>query len=283
MPKNKNDGAEVLVSRIRRYVSVLAGDAPTATVLAREAAAVVRQCSDARDRTGTSVEMYRAVSRLWCSLGARSAEARSQIGARATPEQRRIARMSPSAREAYLLTGMEGFTPREAATIVGVSEAEILTLAGKAKAETDPHDAARVLIIEDEFLIARDLEQIVLSLGHAVVGRARSRSAARDLVPSCKPDLVLADIQLADDSSGIDAVNDILQEVGGVPVIFITAFPARLIGAHRPAPTFMVGKPYDPREVRSAIAQVLYFGTKSSLSSPVAEEADGPPLVRFAG
>lgn len=283
MPTNKNGEAEMLVPRLRRYVRVLAGDTPTASVLTREAAKAANPLSIRGDRVGMSIEMYRAVSRLWRSLGALAYGAQSRIDNRSAPEQRRIARMSPSAREAYLLTSMEGFTPLQAAMIIGVSEAEILTLIEQAKAEADSQDAARVVIIEDEFLIARDLEQIVLSLGHAVVGRARSRSAALDLFPSCKPDLVLADIQLADDSSGIDAVNDILHELGGVPVIFITAFPARLIGAHRPAPTFMVGKPYDPREVRSAIAQVLYFGTKSSLSSPVAEEADGPPLVRFAG
>ncbi len=178
---------------------------------------------------------------------------------------------------------MEGFTPRVAATIVDICEAEILSLVDLAKAEAGPQDAARVFIIEDEFLIARDLELIVQGLGHGVVGRARSRGAARELIPSRLPDLILADIQLADDSSGIDAVNDILREVGGVPVIFITAFPARLICAHRPAPTFLVGKPYDPAEVRSAITQVLYFGAKSSVSAPFAEESAGPPLVRFAG
>jgi CheY-like chemotaxis protein len=280
----KKDGiTEMLVPRLRRYARVLAGDAPTAALLAREAASAATAFSEVGDRSGTSFEMYRAVSRLWRSLGASCHGNQAPLGDGSAPEQRRIARMSPRAREAYLLTGMEGFTPREAAMLIGGSEAEVRDLIEQAKAETRPQDAGRVVIIEDEFLIARDLEQIVLGLGHTVVGRARNRSAARDLVSSCKPDLILADIQLSDDSSGIDAVNDILQELGGVPVIFITAFPASLICAQRPAPTFLVGKPYDPTEVRSAIAQVLYFNAKSCLTPPVTDGADGPPLVRFAG
>jgi CheY-like chemotaxis protein/DNA-directed RNA polymerase specialized sigma24 family protein len=279
----KDGAAEMLVPRLRRYARVLAGDAPTAALLAREATSAATAHAEVGDRGGTSFEMYRAVSRLWRSLGSRCHGTRAHLDDASAPEQRRIARMSSRAREAYLLTGMEGFTAREAAMVIDITEAEILDLIEQAKAETRPEDAARVVIIEDEFLIARDLEQIVVGLGHTVVGRARNRSAARELIPSCKPDLILADIQLADDSSGIDAVNEILQELGGLPVIFITAFPASLICAQRPAPTFLVGKPYDPTEVRSAIAQVLYFNAKSCLTPPVADGADGPPLVRFAG
>ena len=73
-----------------------------------------------------------------------------------------------------------------------------------------------------------------------------------------KPGLVLADIQLADNSSGIEAVQEILQGVK-LPVIFITAFPERLLTGDRPEPAFLLTKPYQPATLRAAISQVLFF------------------------
>ena len=73
-----------------------------------------------------------------------------------------------------------------------------------------------------------------------------------------RPGLVLADIQLADGSSGIDAVKDILGRFD-VPVIFITAFPERLLTGERPEPTFLITKPFQPETVKAAIGQALFF------------------------
>jgi CheY-like chemotaxis protein len=69
---------------------------------------------------------------------------------------------------------------------------------------------------------------------------------------------VLADIQLADGSSGIDAVKDILARLD-VPVIFITAFPERLLTGERPEPTFLITKPFQRSTVKAAISQALFF------------------------
>jgi len=79
-----------------------------------------------------------------------------------------------------------------------------------------------------------------------------------ELIEQQKPGMVLADIQLADGSSGIDAVNDILARVS-VPVIFITAFPERLLTGERPEPTFLVTKPFNPDMVKALISQALFF------------------------
>ena len=97
--------------------------------------------------------------------------------------------------------------------------------------------ASDVLIIEDEPLIAMDIEDLVTSLGHRVLGIARTQREAVRMASERKPQLVLSDIQLADGSSGIDAVNDILRQFD-VPVIFITAFPERLLTGERPEPAF---------------------------------------------
>jgi CheY-like chemotaxis protein len=119
-----------------------------------------------------------------------------------------------------------------------------------------------VLIIEDEPVIAMDLERLVVGLGHSVVGNARTRNEAVDMAQRFKPGLVLADIRLADGSSGLDAVHDILKSFG-VPVIFITACPDSLLTGEKPEPTFLIVKPFEEDTVRAVISQALFFDTKA--------------------
>ncbi|WP_010183826.1 response regulator [Sphingomonas sp. PAMC 26605] len=170
----------------------------------------------------------------------------------------RLARMTPLSRQALLLTAMEGFTPEDAAYLIDVDRSEVETLVSEALAEIEKQTRARVLIIEDEPIIAMDIETIVRDLGHDVTGVAVTRDEAVALAMEDRPGLVLADIQLADDSSGIDAVKDILAEFE-VPVIFITAFPERLLTGERPEPTFLITKPFQRSTVKAAIAQALFF------------------------
>ena len=99
---------------------------------------------------------------------------------------------------------------------------------------------------------------MVEDLGHRVTGIARTHTQAVDLFAKTKPKMVLADIQLADGSSGIDAVNEILGQ-SSVPVIFITAFPERLLTGERPEPAFLVTKPFNPDMVKALISQALFF------------------------
>ncbi|MDQ1230098.1 response regulator [Sphingomonas sp. SORGH_AS_0879] len=170
----------------------------------------------------------------------------------------RLARMTPLSRQALLLTAMEGFTPEDAAYLIDVEPSEVEALVSEALAEIEQQTRARVLIIEDEPIIAMDIETIVRDLGHEVTGVAVTRDEAVALAMEDRPGLVLADIQLADDSSGIDAVKDILAEFE-VPVIFITAFPERLLTGERPEPTFLITKPFQRSTVKAAISQALFF------------------------
>ncbi len=155
---------------------------------------------------------------------------------------------------------MEGFTPEDAGYLIGASGEEVDALVSEALAEIERQTRADVLIIEDEPIIAMDIETIVRDLGHNVTGVAVTRDEAVAQAMAHRPGLVLADIQLADDSSGIDAVKDILAEFS-VPVIFITAFPERLLTGTRPEPTFLITKPFQRSTVKAAIAQALFFDT----------------------
>ena len=204
--------------------------------------------------------LYRMFQGIWNSTNfdevAEQTDALS-AGHEATARAR-LARMTPLSRQALLLTAMEGFTPEDAAFLIEVEKTEIDDLVAEAMAEIEQQTRARVLIIEDEPLIAMDIETIVRDLGHDVTGVAVTRDEAFGLAMEDRPGLVLADIQLADDSSGIDAVKDILAEFD-VPVIFITAFPERLLTGERPEPTFLITKPFQRSTVKAAISQALFF------------------------
>ena len=158
------------------------------------------------------------------------------------------------------------FSTSEAAEILDVSDDEFAALLAEASNEISRQVATDILIIEDEPLIAMDIEQMVESLGHRVVGIARTHTEAIALFHSSRPRMVLADIQLADGSSGIDAVNDILS-TASVPVIFITAFPERLLTGERPEPAFLVTKPFNPDMVKALISQALFFDRQAKVAA----------------
>ena len=124
--------------------------------------------------------------------------------------------------------------------------------------------ATDVLIIEDETFIAMDIEALVESLGHRVIGVARTHTEAIALARQKRPGLILADIQLADGSSGLDAVNELL-DTFEVPVIFITAYPERFLTGQRPEPAFLIAKPFQLAVVSAVASQALFFGRKARL------------------
>lgn len=175
----------------------------------------------------------------------------------------RLSRLSPMPRQAYLLRALEGFSAEDAASILNVSVAEVAALAGVANREMMGQVATDVLIIEDEPMIALDLREIMISLGHTVTAVARTHAEALAAIKARPVGLVLADIQLADGSSGIEAVNDILG-MSGVPIVFITAYPERLLTGERPEPTFLITKPFSPENVKAITSQALFFDLRAS-------------------
>jgi DNA-directed RNA polymerase specialized sigma24 family protein len=177
--------------------------------------------------------------------------------------QRNISLLTPRSRQAFLLRTVEGFSSADAAAILGVTEADVGALVQEAGREIAERVATDVLIIEDEALIAQDIEFIARDLGHRVIGVARTHQEAVELAREKRPGLILADIQLADGSSGLNAVNEMLESFDA-PVIFITAFPERLLTGERPEPAFLISKPYKVDTVKATISQALFFDRKAS-------------------
>ena len=243
---------------VRRYARALTGDQTTGDNYVRVSLEALAAGEQALESSMTPrVALYRVFHAIWGSSGAQLEPSQSDL--RATDQAtHHLMRIPPRSRQAFLLTALEGFTPSEAAQILGVDFVEVDQLIGAAQKEIEAELATDVLIIEDEPVIAADIEALVTELGHVVVDIAATRAEATAAVARKTPGLVLADIQLADGSSGIDAVKDILALVN-VPVIFITAFPERLLTGERPEPTFLITKPFQPETVKAAIGQALFF------------------------
>ena len=242
---------------VRRYARALTGDQTTGDNYVRVAlealAAGERQLST---EMTPRVALYHVFHTIWTTTGAQL-EDRSGMDDDGDASSR-LMRISPRSRQAFLLTALEGFTPSEAAQILDADAHQVERLIAEAQSDIDAELATDVLIIEDEAIISADIESLVKELGHRVTGTATTHDEAVDAVARHRPGLVLADIQLADGSSGIDAVKDILRKFD-VPVIFITAFPERLLTGERPEPTFLITKPFQPETVKAAISQALFF------------------------
>jgi len=207
------------------------------------------------------VAAYQALLRVWSAMPINKPSAHGDNSVAAAAD-RRIEMLTPLPRQAFLLAAVEEFPTADIATILKRSEAEVVELVDTAGREISEQLAADTMIIEDEPLIALDIETLVTDLGLRVVGIAATRGEASAIASRSPPGLVLADIQLADGSSGIDAVNDILKTVS-VPVIFITAYPERLLTGERAEPTFLVTKPFKPEMVKAVISQALFFDVRA--------------------
>jgi len=182
---------------------------------------------------------------------------------------RSLERMTPRSRVAFLLHALEGFSTADIAAIMDIGVADAAALLDFAGREIAAMISTSVLIIEDEPIIAVDLEALVNDLGHTVTEVARTHREALAAIGRQEPGLVLADIHLADGSSGLDAVNDILSD-RNVPVIFITAYPEQLLTGERPEPTFLITKPFRPDVVKAIISQALFFDRRAAPRRPVA-------------
>jgi CheY-like chemotaxis protein len=205
--------------------------------------------------------LFRCFHSIWLTSGRQLDIEEEGLAKKA---QDHLATLTANAREVLLLNTIEEFSREEIGRIIDADDTEVGELLDIAIAEIAASAAGSVMIIEDEPIIAEDLEEIVAGLGHRVVGVARTRAEAVTLGKAEKPDLILADIQLADNSSGIDAVNDLMQNVQ-VPVVFITAFPERLLTGDKPEPAFLISKPFKVAQVRSAVSQALFFATTETL------------------
>jgi CheY-like chemotaxis protein len=248
------------VPYLRRYARVLAGsqasgDSYVAATLEAIVETLVKEPNLLAMAEHPRIALYQVFSRIWNSV---------QVNGRVEPAvslvsaERHLGQITAMPRQAFLLVSAEGFSEEDAAAILDVDRRTLQGLVDESGRELADQIATDVLIIEDEILIALDLERLVENLGHRTIGIARTRAEAIALSKAKRPGLILADIQLADGSSGLEAVNDLLNSFE-VPVIFISAHPERFLTGERPEPAFLISKPYQSSTVSALVSQALFF------------------------
>lgn len=250
---------------LRRYARALTGSQKTGDTFV-QATLEAALADEGLKATlgGGRVPLYRAFNKVWSSAYLEVAGGPPAGSDHELAANMRLNAITPLNRQALLLTTLEDFSIDDAAEVMDMDPDDVSALIKEAVDEIDRESTTSVLIIEDEPLISMQLEDLVTSLGHEICGTAATRTQAQAVVAERTPGLVLADIQLADGSSGLDAVDDILA-IDSVPVIFITAYPERLLTGDRPEPTYLVTKPFQESTVRAAISQALFFGSSRPL------------------
>jgi DNA-directed RNA polymerase specialized sigma24 family protein len=247
---------------LRRFARSLtgtqqSGDAYVAATLE----AILADQSLFNTKLAPRIALYRIFLRTWRAVPTNNAVDRTLEGAEAAAV-RNLAAIPVASRIAFLLSAVESFKIEEIAQTLECTEAQARDLIDQAGREIAAQIRTKVLIIEDEPLIALDLQYLVEQLGHEVTTIARTHTEAVRAAVKGHPGLILADIQLADGSSGLEAVNEILGSLDA-PVIFITAFPERFLTGHAPEPAFLIAKPFSAESVKAIISQALFFDRKS--------------------
>jgi DNA-directed RNA polymerase specialized sigma24 family protein/CheY-like chemotaxis protein len=245
---------------LRRYARALtgnqaSGDAYVAATLESLIASPKMLESSPNQR----VALYKLFTKIWNSV---AVNGKADAAEPHLPPEHHLTRITPRPRQAFLLVALEGFSEEDAAQILDCDLPTLRGLVEESGRELAAEIATDVLIIEDETFIAMDIEALVESLGHRVIGVARTHAEAIALARKTRPGLILADIQLADGSSGLDAVNELLGSFE-VPVIFITAYPERFLTGQRPEPAFLIAKPFQLAVVSAVASQALFFGRKA--------------------
>ena len=247
---------------LRRYARALTGSQTLGDAAVRETLEALLEAPEEWDEEApVKTELFRTFHRIWNSDMIVPLQSRGRSGV--------IAEFPIKRRQSLLLSTVEGFKADEVAKILGISKSDVNSHVVAARSAIEDALCACVLIIEDESIIALHIKQIVENLGHEVIAIVRTRAEAVAKARDERPELVLADISLADGSSGVDAVKDILAEQA-VPVIFITAFPERLLTGERPEPTYLITKPFEPETVIATIGQALLMHREIDINSEAA-------------
>ena len=269
------------LTNLRRYARAISGSQDVGDDLVVATLEAMMHSPTGSGDLSIRAKIFQLLSRLWNTpaWAARGSQAPSPAGTSSsvTAADQRLLEMPSLDRQAFLLVAMEEFCELEASAILDLAPAEFADILAAARQDVANQIASNVLIIEDELFIATELDDIVTQLGHRVVGIADTHRSAVEKMHGSDAQLILADVQLADGSNGIDAVNEILG-AHAIPVIFITAFPQRLLTGNKPEPVYLIQKPFRVQEVRAAVSQALFFSQRET-SAGTRDGTDLRPLA----
>src|SRR5579872_53741 len=161
---------------LRRYARALSGSQASGDAyVAATLEALVQDPKVLDTDVSTRIALYRLFTKIWNSIGINGKPA---AAAASQPVERHLAQIPPKPRQAFLLVALEGLSEDDAAKVLDIDAPTLRDLVEESGRELAAEIATDVLIIEDETFIALDLEGLVESLGHKVLGVARTHSAA---------------------------------------------------------------------------------------------------------
>ncbi len=239
---------------LRRYGRALTGHQNSGDTLAAKARLSTRPDLGAISAIDIRVQLFTNLNTIWNALRACSL---SQTAAR-----RQILALTPGSRETLLLRTIEEFSFAQIAQILGVSLQNVPELFETALQEMPYRTGSRVLIIEDDPMLAMDMSSCLGDMGCTVTGVARTASEAVCLAATSPPELIITALSLADASSGLDAARRISRQHPAVSAVFVTPYPEKLLTGAIGEPVFIIAKPYLDQQVRSAVSQAFILSSR---------------------
>ena len=230
----------------RRYARALTGSQPRGDALVAESLHDIQ--ADGVGEPDAQQALYRFVTKRF-----------DKVSGAGSPFV--IGGLSSMQRQLLLLTSLEELSIDRAAPVLGVTLSEAQSALTEAREHLRDGAATDVLIIEDEPVIAMDIEELVQSCGHNVVGVASTEAEAVELAERTRPGLILADINLGIGGDGTTAVSRIMRN-HYAPVIFVTAYPERLLTGDALEPAFVITKPFEPMTLAIATYQAVTGGVQ---------------------
>ncbi|WP_298361187.1 response regulator [uncultured Litoreibacter sp.] len=232
---------------LRRYGRALTGCQTTGDTLAAKARRSARTMPLPLSARAVRILMFTELHNAWSELRAHSLSQREA--------RRRMGRLTRNSRETLLLRAIEEFSFAEIAKILNLDEAQAEQLFEVALAEAPYKSGTRVLIVEDDPMVAMDMSACLSDMGCQVVGVARTAAEAVELAGNSPPELIIASLLLADKSSGLEAARRITAQNPRTDAVFVTPYPERLLTGTTQEPVFIITTPYLQDQVRSAVTQ----------------------------
>ncbi len=173
------------------------------------------------------------------------------------PMEKALAGLPEQERRLFLLVSLEELTVSEAGSVLGLDADAAQAAMTHAQTGLGSALTARIMIVEDDAIIAFDLEETVQRMGHIVCGTAANTQMALATAAEQQPTLALMDLRLAGGDSGITTAQ-ILRQQSALPIIFVTAFGDELSrrGLDHLGP--VIRKPFSRNDIERAITQAVF-------------------------
>ncbi|WP_245613094.1 PhyR family response regulator anti-anti-sigma factor [Skermanella stibiiresistens] len=211
---------------------------------------------DADEEVATRRRLYALLNTLFDAPtgGAGGKTAATEAG---HPMEAALGTLPELERRVFLLVSLEELPTSQAADVLDLPVEQIREALGRAQNAMREQLVANILIVEDDAIIAYDLTETVLAMGHKVCGTAATMEEALAAAAANQPSLALMDLRLAHGGSGITTAQA-LRESRALPIIFVTAFAEELKQRGLDYLGPVIKKPFTREQIERAITQAVF-------------------------